>query len=38
MRFGALKLKVDTIWGFQMRRSMSELVTTGVGVAMIVFW
>jgi hypothetical protein len=31
MRIGALELKVDTMWGFQMRRSMSEIVTTGVG-------
>ncbi len=31
MRFGALELKVDTMWGFQMRRSMSEVVTSGVG-------
>jgi len=31
MRFGALELKVDTMWGFQMRRSMTEVVTSGVG-------
>lgn len=31
MRFGALELKVDTMWGFQMRRSMSEVVTSGSG-------
>ena len=31
MRFGALELKVDTMWGFQMRRSMTEVVSTGVG-------
>ncbi len=31
MRFGALELKVDTMWGFQMRRSMSEVITSGVG-------
>jgi hypothetical protein len=32
MRFGSLELKVDTMWGFQMRRAMSEVVTSGVGV------
>ena len=31
MRFGALELKVDTMWGFQMRRSMTEVVSSGVG-------
>jgi hypothetical protein len=31
MRFGALELKVDTMWGFQMRRSMTEVVTSGMG-------
>lgn len=31
MRLGALELKVDTMWGFQMRRSMSEVVTSGMG-------
>lgn len=31
MRFGALELKVDTMWGFQMRRAMSEVVHTGIG-------
>ena len=31
MRLGALELKVDTMWGFQMRRSMSEVVNTGIG-------
>jgi hypothetical protein len=31
MRFGALELKVDTMWGFQMRRSLSEVVATGFG-------
>ena len=31
MRLGALELKVDTMWGFQMRRSLSEVVSTGIG-------
>ena len=31
MRVAALELKVDTMWGFQMRRSMSEVATTGIG-------
>ncbi len=30
MRVGALELKVDTMWGFQMRRSMSEVITSGI--------
>jgi hypothetical protein len=31
MRLGALELKVDTMWGFQMRRSMSEVIGNGLG-------
>ena len=30
-RFGALELKVDTMWAFQMRRAMSEVVEKGIG-------
>jgi hypothetical protein len=32
IRLGALELKVDTMWGFQMRRSMSEVITSGTGI------
>jgi hypothetical protein len=32
IRLGALELKVDTMWGFQMRRSMSEVITSGQGI------
>ena len=31
MAIGVLKLKVDTMWAFQMRRAMSEAVDDGVG-------
>jgi hypothetical protein len=31
IKFGALELKVDTMWAFQMRRAMSEVVATGIG-------
>jgi len=30
-RFAKLELKVDTMWGFQMRRAMSEVVDKGIG-------
>ena len=30
-KFGALQLKVDTMWAFQMRRAMSEVVEKGIG-------
>ena len=30
-KFGALQLKVDTMWAFQIRRAMSEVVQTGLG-------
>lgn len=30
-RLGELELKVDTMWAFQMRRAMSETVSTGLG-------
>jgi len=31
MRVGALEMKVDTMWAFQMRRAVSEVVSTGLG-------
>ena len=30
-KFGRLELKVDTMWAFQMRRAMSEVVESGIG-------
>jgi hypothetical protein len=32
-RFGALDTKVDTMWQFQMRRAMAEVVSTGMGTS-----
>jgi hypothetical protein len=31
MRLGALEVKVETMWAFQMRRAVSETITTGLG-------
>jgi hypothetical protein len=31
MRLGALEIKVETMWAFQMRRAVSETITTGLG-------
>lgn len=31
IELGAIKTKVDTMWAFQMRRAMSEVVERGIG-------
>lgn len=31
MRLGALEVKVETMWAFQMRRAVSETITSGLG-------
>jgi hypothetical protein len=31
MRLARVEVKVDTMWAFQMRRAMSEAVTSGIG-------
>jgi hypothetical protein len=31
MEYGAMRLQVNTMWQFQMRRAMSEVVASGIG-------